>query len=316
MKKTFSYPKVSVIIPVYNGEAIIENCIKHLSNQNYPKEKLEIIIVDNNSSDKTVEVSRKYNVITVLCETKGPSAARNMGIKISSGDLLLFTDADCIVDKNWVINHVLVHAYFEVSDPSVKLIGGGIAGKNKNLWSICDDICSWAEFNPSLPPRMIVKHHPTANISISKDILEELGGFDEALRSGEDFAFCKKISEKGYKMFFAPDAKIMHINRTSFKTVMKHHLEWSEHSYKLLPERHQNILKNLFLRWMVFFFTWARNTLTAVLLSLRAKRLICLPLLPAIVINRMFFSYGLIKSTRTYLKKQKLESLAIKQEVI
>lgn len=313
MEKTFSYPKVSVIIPVYNGEFLIENCIKHLSVQNYPKDKLEIIVVDNNSTDNTREVTRKYNIITVFCETKGPSAARNMGIKVSSGDLLLFTDADCLADKNWVITHVLVHIYFEVVNPDVKLIGGGIAGKNDNFWAVCDDICSWAEFNPSLPSRMISKHHPTANISISKDIIEELGGFDEALMTGEDFAFCRKISDNGYKMYFVPDAKVLHINRTSFKGVMRHHLEWSEHSYKLLPERHQILLKKVLMRWLVFCFTLAKNTLRAELLSLRAKRLIALPLLPAIIINRTVFSYGLLKSTHTYLKKQKSECLAIKR---
>jgi glycosyltransferase involved in cell wall biosynthesis len=305
MEKSFSYPKVSVIIPVYNGEALIENCIKHLSSQNYPKDKLEIIVVDNNSTDNTYEIARKCGIITLICKTKGPSAARNMGIKAAAGDLLLFTDADCLADVNWVINHVLAQLYFEAVNPAVKLIGGGIGGKNGNLWAVCDDICSWAEFNPSLPPGIIERHHPTANISISRNIADEMGGFDEVLLTGEDFAFCSKIREKGYQMFFVPDAKVLHINRTTFRGVMRHHLEWSEHSYKLLPRHHQALLENMLMRWFVFCFTLAKNTLKAVMLSIRAKRLAALLLLPAVFINRLVFSYGLLKSARTYLKKQK-----------
>lgn len=311
MEELFVYPKVSVVIPVYNGESLIENCIKHLLAQNYPDDQLEIIVVDNNSSDNTYKIAKKCSITVLLCRTKGPSAARNMGIKAATGDLLLFTDTDCLADKNWVINHVLAHLYFRMVNPVIKLIGGGIGGKNANLWAACDDICSWAEFSPSLPPGTIEKHHPTANISVTRDIIDKLGGFDEDLLTGEDFAFCSKIRENGYQLFFVPDAKVLHINRTSFRGVMRHHLEWSEHSYKLLPKSHQVLLENMLMRWLVFFFTLTKNTIKAELLSLRAKRLIALPLLPAILINRIVFSYGLLRSTHTYLKKQKSEYSAV-----
>lgn len=301
MNHVENFPKVSVIVPMYNGESFIAGCLEHLLKQNYPAEKLEIIVVDNQSTDRSYEIARKYqdcNVKMFCCSTRGPSAARNMGIREATGYILLFTDVDCRVDPNWVLHHVLAHLYFEMTDPAIQVVGGGIAGQNGSLWAICDDICSWALFHPALPSRMIAKHHPTANLSVTRRLVEALGGFDEGLRTGEDYAFCAKVRQNGYRIFFEPRAKVTHINRTSFRQVMRHHLDWSAYSFLLLPGRHQILLKNIFFRLLVFGYTFIKNIMVAEWYSLRAGRLIALPLLPAVMLNRFIFSYGFMKSVK------------------
>jgi glycosyltransferase involved in cell wall biosynthesis len=96
-------PLISVIIPVYNGEEFISRCIEALLNMDYPSDKFEIIIiVDNNSTDGTTEVVRRYPVRYIFESIKGPSAARNTGAKAVRENILAFTDVDVIVEKNWL----------------------------------------------------------------------------------------------------------------------------------------------------------------------------------------------------------------------
>ncbi|HKZ45183.1 MAG TPA: glycosyltransferase family A protein, partial [archaeon] len=93
---------ISVIVPAYNSEKTIDSCIKSLLNQSFPKKQYEIIIVDDGSSDKTAEVASKYCVRLFKRPHKGPAAARNFGAKHARGNILLFTDSDCVPDKRWI----------------------------------------------------------------------------------------------------------------------------------------------------------------------------------------------------------------------
>ncbi|HYH04917.1 MAG TPA: glycosyltransferase [Bacillota bacterium] len=305
MEYVVSYPQVSVIIPVYNGAAFIDSCLRCLERQNYPKDRMEILVVDNGSTDETRDKAEKYRATVLHCETRGPAAARNVGIKAAKGEILLFTDADCLAAPDWVLNHVLAHGYYQLADASVKVIGGGVAGYNKNLWAVCDDICCWAAIHPALPSRLRVHYHPTANLSIIARILRETGGFFETFITGEDVAFCNKVREMGYHIVFEPSAKVTHINRTSLLKVMMHPLSWSKNSYLLLPAKHQTLLGNPLMRWGGFAWVWGKNTFSTVWYSLKAKRWWFLLLLPFIVINRMFLGYGFLCSANENIKKSR-----------
>jgi len=94
--------KVSVVIPAYNEEKLIERCLKSLVNQTMPRKEYEIIVVDNNSSDKTKEIALKYADKVVLETKKGVLYARQKGIEMASSKIILRTDADGYVPKNWV----------------------------------------------------------------------------------------------------------------------------------------------------------------------------------------------------------------------
>ena len=96
-------PFISIIVPVYNGENIIGACLKSLLAQDYPKDKYEVIAVDNNSKDKTADIIKEYSV-HYLFESKvqGSYAARNTGVRHAKGEILAFTDADCVADKGWL----------------------------------------------------------------------------------------------------------------------------------------------------------------------------------------------------------------------
>lgn len=101
------FPLISIIIPVYNAEKYIEKCLDSILNQNIDSNIYEILVIDNNSSDNTAQIVKKYSKVIMLNESKqGSYAARNKGLDYSKGKYLAFTDADCIVDRFWLSSFV------------------------------------------------------------------------------------------------------------------------------------------------------------------------------------------------------------------
>ncbi len=116
--------KISVIIPVYNSETTIIPCLESLVQQSVSP--LEIIIVNNNSSDGTINKIKEYiteikkpHIILTSESKQGPAAARNKGIQLASGGIIAFTDSDCVVRKDWIKNAI---AIYEKED--IDLVGG------------------------------------------------------------------------------------------------------------------------------------------------------------------------------------------------
>jgi len=93
---------VSIVIPTKNNADILEKCLKSIQNLDYPKEKMEVIIVDGNSTDGTVDIAKKYGC-KVIFEDRGTiSYARDVGVRNAGGRFIAFTDADCAVDRDWI----------------------------------------------------------------------------------------------------------------------------------------------------------------------------------------------------------------------
>jgi glycosyltransferase involved in cell wall biosynthesis len=93
-------PLISVIIPAFNEEKFLGNCLFSLKNQDF--NDFEIIVVDNNSRDKTSKIAKKFGVKLVSEKNQGAALARNRGAKEAKGEILAFTDADTILPKNWL----------------------------------------------------------------------------------------------------------------------------------------------------------------------------------------------------------------------
>ncbi|MCX9084511.1 MAG: glycosyltransferase [Candidatus Methanoperedens sp.] len=206
-------PFISIIVPVYNGESIIDECINSLLNLNYPINKYELIIVDNNSKDNTSHIISKYPVKYALETKKGSYAARNKGIKLAEGEILLFTDSDCIADKDWIINIIK-----PFRDSRVGAVGGKTITYNpttiveKYLESISalDNESSIKSKRPSIA---------TANAAFRKNILGQVGFFDETFTSGGDYDISWRIHNLGYILAYEHNSIIFHKHGTDFKSL-------------------------------------------------------------------------------------------------
>src|SRR3989338_5607166 len=150
---------VSVIIPIYNEEEVIENCLESLAKQSY--KDLEVILVDDGSTDRTLEIIRnwKFEIGNLkLLEQKhmGPGVARNLGASEANGDILVFVDADMAFDKNFVKD--LVKPILDGKSIGTFSKNEFVTNKD-NIWSICWNI------NRNLPADIQMIGHFRENLA-------------------------------------------------------------------------------------------------------------------------------------------------------
>jgi len=203
-KKSHPFPYVSVIVPVYNDQEHIGLLIESLLNQDYPQKSTEIIIVDNNSSDKTPEIIRKFSV-TLLCENEVQSsyAARNRGIKKARGQILAFIDSDCRADPSWLTEGVK-----KLLDESADLVGGEVAftfSQKKTLAEMYDSVTNFAfEFKVSRGVS------GAGNLFVKSQLFDQVGLFVARVKSGGDIQWTQKATRRGFSLVYAPRAIVRH----------------------------------------------------------------------------------------------------------
>jgi cellulose synthase/poly-beta-1,6-N-acetylglucosamine synthase-like glycosyltransferase len=224
-------PFISVIVPVFNGEKTIDECIKSLLNLEYPKERYETIIVDNNSTDNTRQIVKKYPV-TLLLETKrGSYAARNAGIRAAKGDILAFTDSDCIVDKNW-----LEHIIKKFDNAEVGGVGGKVIAYNPI--TIVEQYT--AKFSGDLDQETFMSYKEpfiiTANAAYRRDVLYKIGRFDESFLSGGDMDLGWRVFWQGFKIVYEPKAIVYHKHRTTLKGLFFQSFKYAEGHVRLFKK--------------------------------------------------------------------------------
>jgi glycosyltransferase involved in cell wall biosynthesis len=207
-------PRVSVIIPVFNNEKDLSICLGAILNQSIPQEDYEVIVIDNNSTDNTVQVIKKHPVIFGSEEKQSSYAARNKGISLAKSEYLIFTDADCRPVEDWLKGYLDC-----LSKTGAKLIAGGIELTMKdpdNVWMMYDKL---NHLNQKLLVRT-KKFAATANLMVCKEVFDSVGEFDPSLISGGDSEFGQRATKK-FEMVYCPMAKIYHPARGSFWGLIK-----------------------------------------------------------------------------------------------
>jgi GT2 family glycosyltransferase len=215
-------PLVSIVVPVRDEEAIIGNCLTSVLGTRYPSEKREILIVDNGSSDRTAEIVKKHPVTYLFApERAGPSHARNRGIEASSGEIVAFLDADCVVTKGWLEELV---AAFETPD----------------VWGVAGEILSYPPQTRAQrymamrkgrwqKPAVESKWWPfavTANVAFRRDTFDQIGYFDPVLIRAQDKDFGRRFLSAGLKLEYSPTAVVFHRHRATTRGFFRQHVGW------------------------------------------------------------------------------------------
>ncbi|MDF5713014.1 MAG: glycosyltransferase [Rhizonema sp. NSF051] len=213
-------PKVSVVIPIYNGEVDLPELIRCLHAQTYPRQLVEYLLVDNNSSDRTLTLLKEYaenSPITIHLKSENQIqssyAARNTGVRAASGEILAFTDADCRPQPEWLDSLIAPFV-----NQNVAVVAGEIlALPGKTLLE------QYAERQETLSQKHTLGHKfcpygQTANLAIRRQVLAKVGLFRPYLTSGGDADICWRILlENVGRLEFASDAIVQHRHRATLK---------------------------------------------------------------------------------------------------
>ncbi len=258
---------VSVIVPTLNEERHIGACIDSIKKCGYPIHNYEIIVVDNGSTDSTVERVRSYGITVLVDTTKTVAGLRNLGSSKAKGDIYAFLDADCRVAKYWAKNGVSV-----LRDRAV-----GMAG---SLLGIPQE-ANWIEKTWYLHLRSRengqgdVKYINSGNCFVRKEVYEELGGFSEELCSGEDVDLCKRITDKGYKIIACGGIHAIHFGYPGTLTEFVKREAW--HGIGAARSNISSFWRSKPL--IVVFYNLAVSFLTIILASIGEVRNVALGLL-------------------------------------
>ncbi|MFH1386994.1 MAG: glycosyltransferase [bacterium] len=220
--------KISVAVVAYNEEKNIRECLDSLAHLDYPLEDIEVIVVDNNSTDRTREIVREFPRFRLIVNpVRGIAASRNLALRQGRYDFLAFTDADCTVPTDWLLKLSLALLQAKRDDPSIAAVGGGnSAPESMNLFRQAIDIAVktfWGNHGSVqgriIKDRTYVDHLPTLNVLYDRKLILTEGSFDEEMGSmGEDVELSYRLKWRGYKLLYVPDALVQHKWRTDLRS--------------------------------------------------------------------------------------------------
>lgn len=241
-------PKISIIVPVRNAERTLEETFEYLFRLNYPKgkDKMELVIADGGSSDKTVEVIKKWQEkypfikLVEIPNCPSPGFARNKALDIVTGDFLFFTDGDCAPNPEWI--NIILKKFQK--DPQIAAVGGEVYTKIVEKDNLIESYCEQTGFLgvagrywfmniqeglfppiSDLSPSEVSGHRAfyfaTANAAYRKSVIDKLGLKFWHEPTGEDIEMSLRVRKAGYKLYFAPEASVEHMHRASLKALKK-----------------------------------------------------------------------------------------------
>jgi O-antigen biosynthesis protein len=205
-------PRVSVVVCTYNAERTLAPCLDSLAKLNYPD--YEVIVVNDGSTDGSLAIAERYGYCKIISQpNKGLSVARNVGAEASTGEIVAYTDSDCVADPDWLTYLV---AKMEASDLSA-CGGPNFPPPEESL------VPAAVAVSPGGPTHVLLaddvaEHIAGCNMAFRRDVLLRLGGFDPIYRAaGDDVDICWRFQDAGYTIGFSPAAMVWHFRRNTVK---------------------------------------------------------------------------------------------------
>ncbi len=196
---------VSVIIPALNEERVIGRCLESLQQMDFPREMFEVIVVDNGSTDGTIEIARTFasSYELKILQMRGGhiSALRNLGASHARGEILAFLDADCLVPREW-----LAYATARLTSENAGVIGGYYRIPDRSSWVAR----TWYP-DEDVNKRGVVPYVPSGDLIVMRSMFSRVGGFDETLETNEDYEFCQRIRGAAFSVLSFPELNVIHL---------------------------------------------------------------------------------------------------------
>ncbi len=232
-----SMPTVSVIVPVYNSEKYVRQCIEGLLEQTYPASAYEVVLVDNNSTDRSREIIGGYPPIRLILEPKqGSYAARNHGVRVSNGAVLVFTDSDCVPSSCW-----LVELMKPFVSPEICIVQGARKyGRDSRTLSMLATYDAERAATTFSPVGVGSQYGYTNNMAVRREVFDRCGPFIEIPRGADSLFVDHVVTNYSHDAVrYAPDASIRHLEITSVWQWLRKRAIYGR-SYELIRERRES----------------------------------------------------------------------------
>jgi glycosyltransferase involved in cell wall biosynthesis len=196
---------VSIIIPALNEEGMIGRCLESLAQLSFARERFEVIVGDNGSTDRTREIAKSFEGRLNLRVLEKPcvriSALRNLGAREAQGAIVAFLDADCLASKSWLERIVEL----------VPVEGAGIVGAHYLLPENSSWVGrTWHRYHEAEKSGE-VSHVPAGDLIMRREDFLRLGGFDETIQTNEDYELCERARAQGMTVRAVPEIGVVHL---------------------------------------------------------------------------------------------------------
>ncbi len=223
----------SVVVAALNSEKTLGQTLSSLFSNVVSAGEFEVIVVDNGSEDRTVEVAKKYPVKLFSCAKRGQGAARNVGVSEASGEVICFTDSDIVVPRNWLET---ILGFFG-SHPLADGVGGPVLaplnGHLNSLQKLEGEVYARTHYFPAGMVKSTfgdpVGSLYSANCAYRRDVFVSFGGFDESVLDAVDIDLCWRLILKGKCLMFNPEMKVVHLGVPwSLRGVFRQQFRWGK----------------------------------------------------------------------------------------
>src|SRR5712691_9636494 len=194
-------PVVSFVIPVRNDAARLRRCLESIARNDYPADRVEVIVVDNGSRDRSPDVARQGGARVLLIPDAAVAKLRNRGAAAARAGILAFVDADHEIDPHWIR-----HAVAALAGDEVAAAGAPYVSPADGTW-----VQRRYDGLRTRPPEPAdVEWLGSGNLVLRRVIFDALGGFDTSLETCEDVDLCQRIRDRGYRIVCDPKLRSIH----------------------------------------------------------------------------------------------------------
>jgi len=241
-------PQVSIVIPVFNQGAELVQCLRALERQT-GNVRFEVVVVDNNSDQDIERMTAPFPFVRYVREPKpGSYAARNRGVQASRGEVVGFTDADCVPDDRWI----------ELGVCRIRRLGAGMVGGRIELTVRDPDRPTAAELYECVfgfPQESFIRwgFAATANVFTTRATLDRVGGFAEQMMSGGDVEWGQRLRAQGLPQVYAADVRVSHPARRTLGQLFKKIVRVAGGNQQLAEQRGEGTAGLLDYAWRQLF---------------------------------------------------------------
>jgi GT2 family glycosyltransferase len=225
-------PFFSIIIPTYNRPRQLHECLKSIERLEFSKKRFEVIVVDDGGKKPLRKLIRSFDshfsAKLIQQSNAGPAAARNSGAAHARGDFVVFTDDDCLTVPNWLSK--LEKCFNE--NPNNIIGGRTINALDNNSFAATSQLIIDAAYQYHNADVENARFFASNNMAVPAALFRSIGGFDARFWTSEDREFCDRWLWRGYRMTYAPEIVIYHVNPLSLQTYFRQHFNYGRGAFR------------------------------------------------------------------------------------